>query len=334
MPTTLNRIGQVFGRLTIVSLNTPSRSERTPEGKRKRYRATYNCLCNCGREKVGANIRMLQDGSIKSCGCLAADIQEQHMLRREQGTRDTPSYALTTGKGNFLSVWDGVKERCYNKNNHSYPRYGGRGIKMCDLWKHSYREFALAVGPRPSLQHSIDRIDTNGNYESGNIKWSTDKQQSNNRRTNIFIQWKGERLTLTQLAEKEQVNYSYLHTLTRVRCFPVEEAMKRAKASKRKFDPRTRCRAKYHSVMPAFQKQNLTGQTFGYWTVLRENKEEHASRQRVSDAIIPSLWVCQCVCGRINPAVRVHSLLGGKSCSCGCKRKQPPPPPPETEDWI
>lgn len=86
--------------------------------------------------------------------------------------------------------------------------------------------------------------------------------------------------------------------------------------------------------MPAFQKQNLTNQTFGYWTVLRENKEEHALRQKLSDAIIPSLWVCQCTCGKINPAVRVHSLLGGKSCSCGCKRKQPPPPPSNEEDWV
>jgi hypothetical protein len=94
--------------------------------------------------------------------------------------------------------------------------------------------------------------------------------------------------------------------------------------------------------MPAFQKQNLTNQTFGYWTVLRENKEEHAARQRLSDSIIPSLWTCQCVCGRINPAVRVHSLLGGKSHSCGCKRKQPhpsalkptPPPPSQVEDWV
>lgn len=88
--------------------------------------------------------------------------------------------------------------------------------------------------------------------------------------------------------------------------------------------------------MPAFRKQNLTGQTFGYWTVLRENREAHSTLQRTSDAIIPSLWVCQCVCGRINPAVRVHSLLGGKSQSCGCKRRQPfrTPPPPPTEDWI
>lgn len=86
------------------------------------------------------------------------------------------------------------------------------------------------------------------------------------------------------------------------------------------------------TLMPAFQKQNLTNRTFGYWTVLRENREEHRRRQRTSTAVIPSLWVCQCVCGRINPAVRVHSLLSGKSLSCGCKRKQPPPQ--NTDDWI
>lgn len=87
--------------------------------------------------------------------------------------------------------------------------------------------------------------------------------------------------------------------------------------------------------MPAFRKQNLTGKTFGHWTVLRENREAHTQKQKLSTAIIPSLWECQCVCGRINPAVRVHSLLSGKSLSCGCKRKQPPPSqPPPHNDWI
>lgn len=83
--------------------------------------------------------------------------------------------------------------------------------------------------------------------------------------------------------------------------------------------------------MPAFRKQNLTNRTFGHWTVLRENREEHTRLQQTSTAVIPSLWVCQCVCGKINPAVRVHSLLSGKSMSCGCKRKQPPP---THDDWI
>lgn len=333
MPTTLNRISQVFGRLTILKLNKDAWSEITPEGKRRRHRATYDCLCSCGKKKENVNIRDLQHGCIKSCGCLNDEIQEQHKFRWEHGTHDTPAYALSAGKGNFLSIWDGIKERCYNANNRSYPRYGGRGIKMCDPWRRSYREFALAAGPRPSPSHSIDRLDTNGDYEPGNIKWSTNKEQSNNKRTNVFLQWRGETLTLMQLAEKEQVHYGLLHTLIRVRVLPIEEAVAKAKKSKRKFDPRTRCRAKYHSTMPAFRKQNLTNRTFGHWTVLRENREEHTRLQRTSTAVIPSLWVCQCVCGRINPAVRVHSLLSGKSLSCGCKRKQPPPPP-TPDDWI
>jgi hypothetical protein len=75
-----------------------------------------------------------------------------------------------------------MKTRCYNPNTEYYKHYGGRGIKVCDRWLNSYENFLKDMGPKPSLIYSLDRIDVNGNYEPSNCKWSTPKEQVNNRR--------------------------------------------------------------------------------------------------------------------------------------------------------
>jgi hypothetical protein len=75
-----------------------------------------------------------------------------------------------------------MKTRCLNRNREDWPDYGGRGIKICERWLASFLDFFADVGPRPGPEYSIDRINNDGNYEPGNVRWATIKQQANNRR--------------------------------------------------------------------------------------------------------------------------------------------------------
>ena len=99
-------------------------------------------------------------------------------------------------------AWGHIKSRCYNPNVYNYNNYGGRGIAMCDRWLNSFENFLLDMGDRPSAKHSIDRINSNGDYEPSNCKWSTTKEQSRNLRTNHWIKYDGERLILSDWANK------------------------------------------------------------------------------------------------------------------------------------
>jgi len=95
-----------------------------------------------------------------------------------------PLYSELHGLSNSLTYksWEGIKNRCLNENTPYFKYYGGRGITVCERWKNSFLAFYEDMGPRPSKDHSIDRIDVNGNYEPGNCKWSTKSEQSLNRR--------------------------------------------------------------------------------------------------------------------------------------------------------
>jgi hypothetical protein len=79
-------------------------------------------------------------------------------------------------------IWVSMKQRCSNLNHKSFKHYGGRGITVCDRWKNSFLAFLEDIGERPSDKHSIDRIDNDGNYEPGNVSWSTQIKQNRNRR--------------------------------------------------------------------------------------------------------------------------------------------------------
>lgn len=91
----------------------------------------------------------------------------QTVLRK----KDNPAY----------TSWHGLRQRCNNSNDKDYARYGGRGIKVCDRWD-SFFVFLADMGERPSSQHSVDRIDNDGDYTPENCRWATKKEQTHNSR--------------------------------------------------------------------------------------------------------------------------------------------------------
>ena len=133
--------------------------ERLPHNRH--WQDRWLCLCSkCGKIKpvLGAEIRRK-----KSTACCS---KYRHSLSNTREYR----------------IWRNIKSRCFNKRLPDYPDYGGRGITLCDLWKNDFRKFYNHIGPCPTPQHSLDRIDNNGNYEPGNVRWATASEQRFNQR--------------------------------------------------------------------------------------------------------------------------------------------------------
>lgn len=139
------------------------------------------CRCDCSNV-VAIRGSFLTSGNSTSCGC----------SRRIHLKCDTPEYR----------AWAGMKGRCHNPKSKQWHRYGGRGIKVCDKWRESFKDFLADVGPRPSRFHSMDRIDNDGDYEPGNCRWATNKEQSINRSSSRFLTFQGTTLTVTEWANR------------------------------------------------------------------------------------------------------------------------------------
>ena len=124
---------------------------------------------------------------------------DKHLLKYEQHRLShIPEY----------SNWQAMKSRCYNTKNKKYPRYGGRGIKVCDKWFNSFEAFYSDMGPRPTTDHTIDRINNDGNYKPSNCKWSTPLEQAYNRENNVLgiSPLTGETNHLLKLSEELGIN--------------------------------------------------------------------------------------------------------------------------------
>jgi hypothetical protein len=104
------------------------------------------------------------------------------------------------GKFAEYACWMLIKARCFCPTNPAYSYYGGRGITMYEPWRRDFFAFRNFVGPRPSSKHTIDRIDNDGNYEPGNVRWATRKEQARNRRSNVYLELDGRRLIVEDWA--------------------------------------------------------------------------------------------------------------------------------------
>jgi hypothetical protein len=118
------------------------------------------------------------------------------------GMTGTPEY----------SAWQNMITRCSPSNKAGYHLYGGRGITVCDRWRDSFENFLVDMGNRPSPNHSIDRINVNGNYEKDNCRWATTKEQAENRRTTLLFDYQGEKVSFIRLAELTGVSIRTLQS--------------------------------------------------------------------------------------------------------------------------
>lgn len=91
-------------------------------------------------------------------------------------------------------VWERINQRCRNPRHAKFPSYGGRGIEVCAAWRGrgGFSRFLADMGPRPSAQHSIERLDNNGPYAPGNCCWATDREQRRNQRCSVSVWFDGE----------------------------------------------------------------------------------------------------------------------------------------------
>ena len=131
---------------------------------------------------------------------------------------------MGTSRSRLKRIWRKMKERCYNTKVDNYHRYGGRGITVCDEWKDNFQAFydwSMANGYADDL--TIDRIDNDGNYEPGNCRWATMKEQANNKSNNVRITYKGKTQDIKQWSEELGIAYTTLFIRIQ-NGWPVEKA--------------------------------------------------------------------------------------------------------------
>lgn len=171
-------VGTIFGRLTVVDARAPTKNKQR----------MCACVCTCGVRKEVA-VSYLVRGLVRSCGCLSRENTGNRA--RTHGKSKTPEYA----------VWCRMIARCTNPTVSRYPRYGGRGIKVCERWA-AFENFLADMGEMPTRRHSLGRIDNDGDYCPENCRWETIAEQASNTSNNVRVTWNGREQTIAQWARE------------------------------------------------------------------------------------------------------------------------------------
>lgn len=160
-----NLTGLRFERLTVIHYHN------TVKGFAK-----WLCQCDCGNTTIVAAANLVS-GNTKSCGCYNRDI-----ATKQETTHGHTRNGKNGGVSPEYRAWCGMKQRCLNTQNARYSDWGGRGITICEEWCNSFEAFLAHIGPKPSSKCSLDRINNDGNYEPGNVRWANGHMQRINRR--------------------------------------------------------------------------------------------------------------------------------------------------------
>lgn len=178
----IDRVGQTFGRLTVVKL----------DGKRK-GNFYWFCDCSCG-QRISVCAGNLTSKQTTSCGCFQVETMKRLLTTHGEGAA-SPEYR----------AWRSMISRCYNPKVKSYDYYGGRGVIVCDRWRHSYVNFLCDMGRKPGKEYSLDKdilVEGNKVYGPGLCCWATRKQQATARRNSKKLSYKGKTKNLSEWADE------------------------------------------------------------------------------------------------------------------------------------
>lgn len=188
--------GKKFGKLLVLK-----RVDNDKYGN-----LNWECLCNCGNKKIirGANLR---NGLTKSCGCYN---YEQSVAFGKKWGGHNKIHGMKQSR--LYNLWCNMKARCHNSKNDSFKWYGNKNIKVCKEWVDNFVEFyewSISNGYKNNL--TIDRLDNNKDYSPSNCKWSSMKEQQNNRSNNHIVSFNGKTHTLAEWSEILKIKYSVIH---------------------------------------------------------------------------------------------------------------------------
>ena len=243
-----NYLGKRYGKLTVIDFR-----KITGDGKRTKNRWVWVCRCDCGKTTVVSPIDVKQ-GKTKSCGCYHDARCKERATKFKNGVAENKRLYM---------IFSHMKRRCYNETSPRYGDYGGRGIKICAEWMDSksgfdkFVDWALRNGYREDL--TIDRIDVDGDYSPENCAWKTRKEQNNNKRVTIWVEYRGEKIQLRKLCDREKVSYDTVHNRLFALGWDIERAINEPSQLETSFTKK----CKEHGINPTTARDRIV--KFG-WT--------------------------------------------------------------------